>query len=118
MSSTYINRKVVHQRLTHGIDGQTLGGDVRNHFVNFELRRNKSVLDRDRLVSLAFIEQEEEGFILDYRSADVCMELVVMDRRWLALAGLAAVIVIREIVIGITEAAMIDPGRCAMPGVG
>src|SRR5260370_19157319 len=92
-----------------------MGGDIRLRRVDGELRGNASAFDRLRLVTLSFVEQEEEGLILDDRTANIDVKLVIANGGRAALAGPLAVIAIMvsEIVVRVAEAPVVDPRRPA-----
>ena len=114
-----VNGKVVHEGLSHGIDGEAVISDVCDRRVDRSLGRNLPGLHRLRNIPLTLVEQKEKSFVLYDGPADVHMELIDVGNRRLALGNSAAVTAgVGKKIVGVANTAVIDPRRSAMPGVG
>src|SRR4030088_1290034 len=113
-----IDRKIVQQCLSHGINGQALGSNVCLGCIHRILGRNRPGFYCLRFIALAFIEEKEKGLVLNDRTADVGVELIVVDdsRSTFASSTAMATSIGKEI-IGVANTAVINPGRSAMPGI-
>ena len=109
----------IEQRLTNRINCKALGSNVILGTGDFIRAWHFPTLDRHRLISLTFVEQEEEGLVLDNWSAYVRMELIVVNGCGFALPRACAVVsvMLGEVIRSISKPAVIDPICTTVPGV-
>src|SRR5205823_7280076 len=114
-----VDREIIQQCLPNRIDVQAVDSDIGNGSIYGCLGRNPSAFNGLRFVTLPFVEEKEEGFVLNDRPADIRVELVIMDWSRTALTRPLAVvgIVIGEIVVGVADPAVIDPGCPPVPTI-
>src|SRR5262249_15117203 len=108
------------KRLTNWIDRKPMSCYICLCGGNIIWCRYNPALNCQRLVSLPFIEQEEKSLILHDRPTNVCVKLVIVNRRTLALPRSRAIVtaVLGEVIGCIAKAAVIDQIRPAMPIIG
>src|ERR1700676_56548 len=113
-----IDRKIVQQGLPHGVNSKAIGSNVCLGCIHCILGRNRPGLYCLRYIALAFIEEKEKGLVLNNRTADVGVELIVVDdsRLTFACSSAIATSVCKEI-IGIANTTVIDPRRATVPTV-
>ena len=109
----------IQKRLSNRINCKPLGSNVVLGTGDFIRAWHFPTLDRHRLISLTFVEQEEEGLVLDNRPADIRVKLIIVNGSGFALPRACAVVsvMLGEVIRGISKPAVVNPICTTVPGV-